>query len=225
MQGVTGSSPVSPTIAHGTANLKLITLPTGAFDANCHIAWNETDRALLIDPGADADDILRTLAKNKLTPAGILCTHGHCDHISAVGEILAQFPNLPVVMAEQDVVWAFTPLNSIPPYYDAPTSKPATLRNTVFAAGTLNFTLLPTPGHSPGSVCFVSESDRAIFTGDTLFDGSIGRTDLPGGDMATMRRSLSRLLTLPDDYAVHPGHGDSTTIGAQRRTNPYLAAN
>ena len=205
--------------------MKHIIIRTGAYEVNCHVIWNVPGCAFVIDPGADAEEIIRVVKSNSLALAGILCTHGHCDHISAICDVLAEFP-VPVVMSEADSVWAFTPLNSLPPYYAAPKSKPANLGATFPAlsgdASVPALRIMPTPGHSPGSVCYVCDEARVVFTGDTLFDGSIGRTDFPGGDASAMRRSLAAVAFLPDDYAVFPGHGGQTTIGRQKSTNPYL---
>ena len=208
------------------AQMQIMTIPTGAYEVNCYAVWNEPEAALLIDPGADADEIIDAVESRGLSVAAVLCTHGHADHISALGQILEKYP-VAARMAAADAVWAFTQLNAIPPYY-ASISRPhgvceIAADGELVEAGSLRLRAMATPGHSPGSVCFVCDEACAVFSGDTLFERSIGRTDFPGGNPAAMRRSLARLMELPDDFTVYPGHGGATTIGAELRANPYIA--
>ena len=199
-------------------------LPIGPFEANCSILWEDPAQAWVVDPGADGAVILAFLKKRGLKAGVIVLTHGHFDHVSAVNEVLAQFP-VPVYLHKEDAVFAFSPLNAMGPY--RPTARPATLKTDkvdgdTLACGGLTAKLIHTPGHTPGGCCLYFESEKLLVAGDTLFAGSIGRTDFPGGSQSQMEASLQRLKALPDDTRVICGHGPQTTIGIEKRSNPYL---
>ena len=159
---------------------------------------------LIIDPGMygekEESRVLSFLRDHNLTPTAILITHTHLDHICALDVVLKQYPNTPK--------YGFN-------YNHEPENTPITL------AG-LTFRMLYTPGHKEDAVCFYFESENILFSGDTLFQESIGRTDLPGGDMPTLVNSLSRLKQLPEETMVYPGHGYTTTIAHEKQYNPYL---
>lgn len=202
-------------------------LPLGAIAANCVVLWNESAKdCWIVDPGQDAADLMAFLKEQGLTPAAIVLTHGHFDHIGAVPGLLAKWPSLPVHLGPGDVVMLGHPQNAWPPDYPL-VSKPATLaadliEGTTLSEGGISAKVLSTPGHTPGSVCLHFEDDRLLLTGDTLFAGSCGRTDFPGGSMQQMKASLKRLAALPPDTAVIAGHGSLTTIGREVATNPYM---
>jgi len=202
-----------------------IPVVVGPFEVNCYVVPGAPGAAVVIDPGADAESVLEALAAHGLRPEAILLTHGHCDHVGAVHAIVAAHP-VPVHMHPDDAAWSFSPRNQLPPFYGPPGPPPPDLRpvrdgDRIGAAG-LVFDVLATPGHSPGSVCFREEATGALFAGDTLFHGSVGRTDLPGGDGRVLAASLRRLRALPPETRVFAGHGPSTTIGHEIRTNPFL---
>ena len=188
------------------------TLSVGAFEENCSL-----HRGYIVDPGAEAGRIVAALAG--ATPKAILLTHAHFDHIGAVGALQSRFPGLKVFVHPEDAKVITHPLNNFPPDYP-PVAMPG---NIVWDASLLEgCEVIETPGHTPGGVCYYFPADKLLFSGDTLFNFSVGRTDLPGGDMATLMDSLEKLLVLPDDVRVIPGHGPATTIGAEKRGNPFL---
>ena len=194
--------------------LQIHTLPLGDYQTNCYILHQEGNRdCVVIDPGYEPEIILSYLSEKGLTLQAILLTHGHFDHVGAVRELAAQ-TDCRVYINPKDL--------SMPPML---TAGPLYYTNTygegdrLDIAG-LSFRVLETPGHTPGSVCLITENN--IFSGDTLFRGSCGRTDLPGGDYRAMKESLKRLAALREDYNVYPGHGSNTTLAWEQKTNPYL---
>lgn len=202
-------------------------ITVGAFEVNCALLWTPGQpEAWVIDPGEDAAAIFAALERHRLKPARIFLTHGHIDHIAALDDLVRGFPETPVHLHAADAAWAFGPLNRLPPYVTVP-RRPAMLRTVdegdALVTGGLRATVLHTPGHSPGCICLALEDGRLLFTGDTLFAGTAGRTDLPGGDGAQLARALRRLAALPGDWTVIPGHGPETTMSAERRVNPFLA--
>ena len=202
---------------------------TGAYQENAYLVFDGAGKAAAVDPGEDAPRILAALRNAGAELAAVLLTHGHLDHIAALPALLAAAP-APVHVAAEDTAWCFTERNRLEPY--APVlSPPANLVEDLadgaeVRAGELVFRVLATPGHSPGSVCFLLEgapgAPAALFAGDTLFAGSIGRTDFEGGDDAAMAASLRRLAALPPETCVLPGHGPATTMARELRINPYL---
>ena len=206
--------------------MQLESIATGAFQELCHIVWNDVRQALVFDPGHDAQRLLHILDKHRLDVAAYVCTHGHADHINALAELHGARP-APVAMHSADAAWAFEACNRIEPYYPVP-QRPATgsilalesARDWAF--GGLRFQCIETPGHSPGSCCLLFPESAMLIAGDTLFKGSCGRTDLPGGSPRLMKESLNKLKQLPDEIRVYPGHGPDTTIGIERATNPFM---
>lgn len=201
-------------------------IPVGPFCANCVILWGEEKAAWIVDPGADADDILAFLREKGLSPALIACTHGHFDHIDAINAILAAHPGLPVHVNPADEPMFGHPLNCWEPEYRRE-ARPGTLvcdltGSAVLSAGGISAKVLHTPGHTPGSVCLYFQDEALLLTGDTLFAGSCGRTDFPGGSMADMAKSLKRLAALPPDTTVITGHGPATSIGREKAENPFM---
>lgn len=201
-------------------------LPIGPIEANCIILWSDPAKAWIVDPGADAEAIAGFCERRGLVPGLVALTHGHFDHIGAVPGLVAKWPGLAVHLAPADEKIAFSPLNAWPPHYSA-TPRPATLvadlvEGAVLECGGLSAKVLYTPGHTPGSVCLHFEREELILTGDTLFAGSCGRTDFPGGSMKDMGASLKRLATLPPSTEVVPGHGAATTIAREVESNPFM---
>jgi len=225
----------------------LASFAAGALAANCYVAGvSDRSECVVIDPGMDAVGPLGdVLDEHGLRPALVLLTHGHFDHIASAAEVCHSY-DVPCYLGPADRAWLADPLSALTPdfaplvtnYLAGRTMKvpehfaePQTGADGVVrlqAAG-LTFELLPAPGHTPGSTLYrtfyrdAGTSYDLLFTGDVLFEGSVGRTDLPGGDPAAMDRTLrSSLSRLPDETVVLPGHGARTTIGRERSTNPFL---
>ena len=193
-------------------NMKHLAL--GAYQTNCYLVWDETSSTcVVIDPGYEPDTVLAEAKKLGKEIAAIFLTHGHFDHVGGVREIAAE-TGCRVYLCDADL--AMPPQMTAGPLYYTNTYSEGSF---VEEAG-LSFKVLHTPGHTPGSVCLMCEN--ALFSGDTLFWGSCGRTDLPGGSWATIRVSLKRLADLSGDFDVYPGHGDATTLSFERKMNPYM---
>ena len=196
---------------------------TGDFFTNCYIVWGGTPgRAVLIDPADDAPGLLRILDGLGLAPEAVLLTHGHYDHILAVPGLQKRWPDLPVYCHPLDVPRALTERDmglTRPTVASFANQRPLADGQELTLAG-LTFRVLHTPGHTPGSVTF--QTGEALFTGDTLFHGDIGRTDFEGGDDRQMNASLARLAALEGDYRVLPGHEEDSTLEEERRGNPWL---
>ena len=201
------------------------TITVGAYETNCYVVADEKSlECAVIDPGSDASTILNYLEETHLRCRFVLLTHGHFDHTGAVNDVLADTDAL-LMMHKADVgvsvggdYYRFVPPADTKYFSDG----------DVICAGALSFTVIETPGHTPGSVtlrCCESGSDEAVyFTGDTLFRDSCGRTDFPGSSTDDILRSLKRLAELPGDGEVYPGHGFSTSLGRERQFNYFMLA-
>ncbi|MBI5035303.1 MAG: MBL fold metallo-hydrolase [Chloroflexi bacterium] len=203
----------------------LETLTVGPLGVNCYIVGDDQTReVIIIDPGGNARDILDTLRRDQLKTIAIVNTHAHFDHVIALTEIRAQTHAPFYLHADEVQILSGAQLGAS--MFGFPMSQPAPAERLLkdgdqVSVGGMALDVLHTPGHTPGGICLLH--DRHVFVGDTLFQGSIGRTDFPGGDYGTLMRSIrDRLLTLPDETIVHPGHGDATTIGEERQLNPFL---
>jgi hydroxyacylglutathione hydrolase len=205
-------------------NIEAIT--TGTFEEICYVVWSDSKQAIVFDPGYDAELIFQTLEKHDLSIAAYVCTHTHADHINALADLYDQEP-APVVVHSSDWKWAFDDINQVAPYYPIPRRPDIEdfqpLENSKdWNFGDLHFQCLETPGHTPGSCCLLFPESGIMVVGDTLFKGSCGRTDLPGGSPKKLKESLNKLKQLPDAVRVYPGHGPDTTIGIERATNFFM---
>lgn len=216
------------------------TFITSPFQQNTRVVGcRETGKAICIDPGdaASAAEIATSLAANNLELQTIALTHAHLDHIGGVAALAKLFPQAEIILHKDDenlyYALARQPIfMGIPPhqlqtlgmdYEDPPKLSRYWQNGEDFAVGKLKFKVVHSPGHTPGHVVFIEEQKRAVFGGDCLFEGSIGRTDLPGGDLDQLMASLEKnFMTLEDDYTIYTGHGAETTIGRERKTNPFL---
>ncbi|MGE7665733.1 MBL fold metallo-hydrolase [Ureibacillus composti] len=209
-------------------NVKSFSL--GPVQTNCYIVSNKQKECLIFDPGEESERIIKEVRKSNLNPLAIFLTHTHFDHIGAVDELRKTF-NLPLFVHEKEVSWLSDPSKNgsakyaeLPNYIVGLPEKEHIIRSEqIFEIKDFTFKAVFTPGHSPGSVSYIFENDGFAIVGDTLFEGSIGRTDLIGGSMEVLLKSIhEKLLILPEDTIIYPGHGDYTTPGVEMEMNPFL---
>jgi len=202
----------------------------GKLSTNCYVAWcSQTSDAVVIDPGfdtqAEADVIFRFIKDNKLTIHYILDTHGHPDHTCSNAAVKNRF-HASICIHERDAYMLGETGKETAAYFGYSTVSPKAdvllHDGSIIEFGGCTLKALDSPGHSEGSMLF--QSEKALFTGDTLFQGSIGRTDFPGSDDNAMNASLRKLKSLPESLTVYPGHGPPTTLKTEKQTNPFLTS-
>jgi len=208
------------------ADLKIGRMMLGVCQTNCYFVYREgSSKVIFIDPADYGDQIFQAMKNNGFEVAAILLTHGHFDHIWGCSR-LRQLTSAPVYAYEgEEEVLLSSDLN-----VSAGAGRACTVKaNTLLKDGEevtiegMTFKLIATPGHTQGSCCYYFEEANMLISGDTLFEESVGRTDLPTGSMSTLVRSVKdKLFVLPDDVVVYPGHGDSTTIGHEKKYNPFI---
>ncbi len=206
---------------------RIAIIPVTPFGQNCMLLWDDaTMRAAVIDPGGDLPRIEEAIAKTGVSVEAIWLTHGHIDHAGGAAELKERL-NVPVTGPHEADRFLLDHLPQTGAAYGIP-ARPVTpdrwlAEGDALNLGDLAFSVLHCPGHSPGSVVFVNEAQRFAIVGDVLFQGSIGRTDLPGGDLQTLMKSIrEEILTLPDSTTLFNGHGPATTVGHERVSNPFI---
>ena len=206
--------------------LELQNCIVGSVYTNCYFLKNkETGELLIVDPGDAADMIERKVSEMQGKPVGILLTHGHFDHIMAADEVRKKY-NIPIYASEKEETTLLNPKVNLSVFGHGSCTLDADVYlkdlQVVVLAG-FSVQMIETPGHTVGSCCYYLKEEGVLFSGDTVFQGSVGRTDFPEGSTAAIVRSLHRLLdTLPDETEVYPGHDASTTIGYEKRYNPFV---
>lgn len=201
----------------------------GDFETNCYVvrADESATDCLVIDIGFGAEELVESLDEHKWNPTAVVLTHGHADHIVGLDLLRGRFPAVKVYIHKLDARLLADPRANLSTlvlrsYSAAPADALLDDGDTIEEAG-LRLEVLHTPGHTPGGICLYARDDRLVFVGDTLFAGSVGRTDFPGGDTDQLIRSIkTKLLTLPDETVIYPGHGMRSTIAREKRANPFL---
>ena len=202
--------------------MEIKTLIVGPIQENCYIASDpQSQEAVVIDPGDEADLIIEYIQEKKLHVNYILLTHGHHDHIGAVAEVKAATNALVAIHADDQMMLTDAGKNLVDIIL-----SPADMvlhNNDVISFGSYHLRVIYTPGHTQGGCCYYEASEKVCFTGDTLFKGTVGRTDLYGGDYGAILVSVrERLAIVSDDCAIYPGHGPSSTMAYERKVNPYV---
>ena len=209
--------------------MKIDHLILGAFQTNCYILRKSTaDKdCLIIDTGLETGALINFISKNELNPVAVVLTHGHVDHTKGIDKLRKTYPDIKVYIHKLDAELLTETKNNLSAWTEEPFStKPADFlveeTNTIELAG-IKLEVIHTPGHTPGGVCLYSRDEGIVFVGDTLFADGVGRTDIPGGNTSQLITSIKeKLLILPDETIVYPGHGPATTIAREKTHNPFL---
>ena len=211
-----------------TDKMELRTINVGYIGTNCYLAMNEnTYEGIIVDPGHECKKITAAMSDMGMKPVAILLTHGHFDHIMAVNELKAEYPDICIYAAEAEhELLGDAVLNCSDGLIHQPYTTAADIlvndQDKIKAAG-FEIEVIATPGHTAGGVCYHLRSEKLMFSGDTLFYGSVGRTDLPTGNFKILLDSLkTKLAVLDEDTEVYPGHGPMTTIGTEKQINPQM---
>ncbi|MBQ7759209.1 MBL fold metallo-hydrolase [Anaerotignum sp.] len=202
--------------------MKIACYAAGSVGTNCYVVSDDNGITAIIDCDGNPAPLYSYIEKNNLKVTHILLTHGHYDHIGSVNEV-AEHYGCKIVGAVQEMPLFTDPALNVSQFVGAPIIVHPDVQvsnGDVVKVGDMEFTVLETPGHTAGSICFIGKD--VIFSGDTLFQGSCGRTDLPTGSWADITVSLKKLAALPGDYQVYSGHGPATTLETERKTNPYM---
>jgi glyoxylase-like metal-dependent hydrolase (beta-lactamase superfamily II) len=210
--------------------LRWETVVSQPFDENTYLAWiDDSSDCIVIDPGLEPQKIFAALAAAKLVPVAILNTHGHSDHIAGNAACKERWPDIPLVIGKDDAEKLTDPNKNLSAPFGLPLRSPPADRllseGEVITYAGIELEVLDMPGHSRGHVIFVAKrlTPHVVFGGDVLFRGSIGRTDFPDGDFQHLVSSIhGKLFSLPDDTIVLPGHGPPTTVGEEKRDNPFV---
>lgn len=209
--------------------MKIDRLVLGSYETNCYVLRiaESASACLIVDTGLEADELIAFLTEYELNPVGVVLTHGHADHIAGAALLRAKFPDIKVCIHKLDAEM-LTGAPSNLSFLDGGqfSTEPADFlleHGTIVDQAGIRLEVFHTPGHTPGGICLYSKDEAIVFVGDTLFAGGIGRTDFPGGSMSQLVTSIKeKLLTLPQETVVYPGHGPVTTIAREKTHNPYL---
>ena len=203
-------------------NLEIIHV--GLLGTNCYITWDEEKNCVVVDCGGDAQKVAQFIQEKGLTPTHLLLTHGHGDHMGGAADLKELYPQMKIVLDSKDLEMIGDGQKSmsdaVAPYARSFTPDVLVGDGDQLTCGTMEFTVLETPGHTPGSVTYLKNNE--LYCGDTLFQGSMGRTDLYGGNDEQMTVSLARLGSLQGYYKVFPGHGSATNLEDEKLANPFL---
>lgn len=209
--------------------MKIDRLILGAYETNCYVLRSSeaAKDCLLVDAGLEAGKLIKFLQEHKLNPVAVVLTHGHIDHIEGVAALRAEFPDIKVHIHKLDAEMLTEPQTNLSAMAGGSFSiEPADFsleEQSVIEQAGVKLSVLHTPGHTPGGICLYSRDEAIVFTDDTLFADSIGRTDFPNGSMEQLLKSIrEKLFTLPDDTKVYPGHGPITTIAQEKAHNPFF---
>jgi hydroxyacylglutathione hydrolase len=209
--------------------MKIDRLVLGAYETNCYVLRSSeaVKDCLIIDTGLGAQKLIKFLYENTLNPVAVVLTHGHIDHIEGVATLRAEFPDIKVYIHKLDAEMLSEPYTNLSAMTGAAFSvEPADFlleEHSIIEQAGIKLSVIHTPGHTPGGICLYSKDEGTVFTDDTLFADSIGRTDFPNGDTKQLLQSIrEKLFTLPDYTKVYSGHGPATTIAHEKKYNPFL---
>ena len=209
--------------------MKIDGLALGAYETNCYVLRSSeaAKDCLIVDAGLGADMLIKFLQEQNLNPVAVVLTHGHIDHIEGVAALRTEFPEIKVYIHKLDAEMLTEPHSNLSAMTGAAfTVEPADFlieEQSVIELAEIKLSVLHTPGHTPGGICLYCEAEGVVFTDDTLFADSIGRTDFPNGNTEQLLQSIrEKLFTLPDETKAYPGHGPMTTIAHERAYNPFL---
>ena len=209
--------------------MKIVVIPVTPFSQNCSLIWDPSSmKGAFVDPGGNVEQLIKAAKDNHVEIEKIILTHGHLDHVGGTTAIASHF-NVPIIgphkgdkfwldgLMQQSQMFGFPPASPFEP-------TQWLNDNDTISVGTLTLEVLHCPGHTPGHVALVERSSNRIIVGDIIFAGSIGRTDFPQGNQQQLIDSIKRkILSLPEDMMIYPGHGPTTTVGTEKETNPYVS--
>jgi len=209
--------------------MKIECLILGVYQTNCYILrQTEADRdCLIIDTGLEAHELIDFLGRYKLNPVAVVLTHGHADHITGVAALRETYPDIKVYIHKLDAKMLTAAKDNLSTMADVPFSTEqadfSLDKGDIIEQAAVKLKVLHTPGHTPGGISLYSKADGIIFVGDTIFAGSVGRTDMPGGSTMQLIKSIKeKLCILPDETVIYPGHGPITTMAQEKANNPFL---